>query len=246
MNSPVAEARVLARLLRGMPRQGSQAERLQGFYGPQARHYDAFRERLLRGRRALIRTLDVPDGAAVVELGAGTGRNLAFFGERLGRLGRVDLVDLCPALAEEARRRVAGLAARGIGNVRVHLADATAWRPAAPVDCVYLSYALTMIPDWWRAIDNALSMLKPGGALGIVDFYVGPPNPRPGTAAHGLFTRMFWPRWFAHDGVHPTPAHLARLRLLLPQHVCHEGRAPVPYLPGLRAPYYIFVGRRGD
>ena len=245
MSSPAADARVLMRLLRGMPRQGSQAERLQEFYGPQARDYDAFRERLLRGRRELIATMAVPDGATVVELGAGTGRNLAFFGNRLGRLGSVDVVDLCPALAEQARRRVDRLAGEGVGNVRVHLADATTWRPAAPVDCVYFSYALTMIPDWWRAIDNGLAMLRPGGIFGVVDFYVGPPQPRPGATAHGLFTRAFWPRWFAHDGVHPTPAHLARLRLLLPDHTCREGRAPVPYLPGLRAPYYVFVGRRG-
>lgn len=245
MNSPTADARVLMRLLRGMPRQGSQAERLEGFYGPQARDYDAFRERLLRGRRELIERMDIPDGAAVVELGAGTGRNVEFFGERLSRMASIDIVDLCPALVAAARRRVDSLAARGIANTRVHLADATTWQPAAPVDCVYFSYALTMIPDWWRAIDNALSMLRPGGTLGVVDFYVGPPNPGPGATVHGLFTRVFWPRWFGHDGVHPSPAHLARLRLLLPDHSCREGRAPVPYLPGLRVPYYVFVGRRG-
>ena len=42
---PGTDARVLLQLLRGQPRRGSQAERLQAFYGPQARGYDAFRER---------------------------------------------------------------------------------------------------------------------------------------------------------------------------------------------------------
>ena len=246
MSSLAVDLRVLIHLLRGMPKRGSAAERLQGFYAPQARDYDAFRERLLCGRRELVAALDLPDGASVVELGAGTGRNLDFFGERLGRLGRVDLVDLCPALVEQARARVAGLAERGIGNVRVSLADVQTWQPEAPVDAVYFSYALTMIPDWWRAIDNAMAMLRPGGLLGVVDFYVGAADPAPGDASHGRFTRAFWPRWFAHDGVHPTPAHLARLRGLLPDHRCRESRAPVPYLPGLRAPYYVFVGRRGE
>ena len=37
----------------------------------------------------------------------------------------------------------------------------------------------------------------------------------------------FWQRGFAHDGVYLTSQHL---------------RAPVPYLPGLRVPYYLFVG----
>ena len=160
--------------------------------------------------------------------------------KRLARLGGVTVVDLCPALLAEARRRWANAA-----NVHVAEADATAWQPDAPVDCVYFSYALTMIPDWRGAIDNALAMLKPGGTLGVVDFYVSAADPAPGLVRHGLFTRHFWPRWFGHDGVLPSPEPLAQLRTHLPDHVLHERRAPVPYLPGLRAPYYIFVGRRG-
>jgi len=93
-----ADLRTLLRLLRGHPRRGSQAH-----------HYDAFCERLLPGRRALIERLAVPAGARVVELGGGTGRNLAFFGPRLAELERFDLVDLCPALLEQARKRTARL-----------------------------------------------------------------------------------------------------------------------------------------
>ena len=239
MISRAIDARVLRSLLRGLPRRGSHAERLQAFYGPQAEHYDNFRERLLQGRRGLIALMAPPDGASIVELGGGTGRNLGYFGDRLARMGRVEIVDLCPALLEQARRRTTALA-----NVRVVEADATTYRPAAPVDCVYFSYALTMMPDWQAAIDNAVAMLRPGGMLGVVDFYVAAARPRPGEAVHGAFTRYFWPRWFAHDGVRLTPAHLARLRSQLPDHECRECMAPVPYLPGARVPYYIFVGRR--
>ena len=46
-----ADAGVLLSLLRGMPRSATHEERLQAFYAPQAAHYDAFRERLLQGRR---------------------------------------------------------------------------------------------------------------------------------------------------------------------------------------------------
>jgi S-adenosylmethionine-diacylgycerolhomoserine-N-methlytransferase len=232
------EARVLLRLLQGQPRRGTLADRLQGFYAPQAEHYDAFRERLLHGRSDLMALLDPAPGARVVELGAGTGRNLGFLGERLEALGQVDLVDLCPALLEQARRRT-----RGLANVRVLEADAVTYEPEGPVDCVYLSYALTMIPDWEAALRNALGMLRPGGTLGVVDFFVSEPDPPPGLARHGPLTRWFWPRWFGHDGVRPDPAHLKSLRGLLSEHRLVEGRAPVPYLPGLRVPYYIFVGR---
>jgi S-adenosylmethionine-diacylgycerolhomoserine-N-methlytransferase len=238
VSARAVDLRVLASLLRGMPRRGAQAERLEAFYGPQAAQYDAFRERLLAGRRETIEMLTPPGGARIVELGGGTGQNLSYFGDRLARFGSVTVVDLCPALLAQARRRWAGAA-----NVRVVEADATTWQPDAPADCVYFSYALTMIPNWRTAIDNALAMLKPGGVLGVVDFYVSEAKPAPGLARHGFLTRHLWPRWFAHDGVRPSPEPLAYLRARLPDHSLHERCAPVPYLPGLRVPYYIFVGR---
>lgn len=237
----IADARVLLHLVRGQSRRGSHAERLDAFYGPQAEHYDAFRERLLHGRERLIELLDPRSGARLVELGAGTGRNLGFLGERLGTLGQVDLVDLCSTLLDQARRRTAGIA-----NVRVVEADAVGYRPDAPVDSVYFSYSLTMIPDWEGALRNALAMLKPGGTIGVVDFYVSEADPGPGLVRHGPLTRWFWPRWLGHDGVHPNPAHLRLLRSLLPEHRLEESRATVPYLPGLRVPYYCFVGRKSE
>jgi S-adenosylmethionine-diacylgycerolhomoserine-N-methlytransferase len=234
-----ADARVLLSLLRGQPKHGSHAERLARFYGPQAQHYDGFRERLLQGRAELIRRLDPGAGETLIELGGGTGRNLLFLGDRLAALGRVELVDLCRPLLDEARRKTASM-----DNVHVIEADACLYRPDAAVDVVYFSYALTMIPDWRAAVDNALAMLKPGGRLGVVDFYVSEASPAPGLVQHDALTRAFWPRWFAHDGVHPNPAQLPLLRRRLPHHDLLEQRASLPYLPLLRVPYYLFVGRK--
>jgi S-adenosylmethionine-diacylgycerolhomoserine-N-methlytransferase len=232
------DVQVLARLVRGQPKTGSHAERLQAFYAPQAAHYDAFRERLLHGRAELIDLLDLAPGARAVELGGGTGRNLDLLGPRLRCLSSFELVDLCPALLAQARNR-----ARDLPNVRVIEADATTYRPAAPADLVFFSYSLTMIPDWRGALNNALSMLRPGGTLGMVDFYVSQADPAPGLARHRALTRWFWPRWFGHDGVHPNPDHVPSLRRLLPDHRLIEARGAVPYLHGVRVPYYVFVGR---
>lgn len=226
-----ADARVLAALVRGMPRTGSHASRLERFYRPQADDYDAFRARLLHGRETLVRLLDPAPGARVVELGGGTGGTVALFADRLPALASVALVDLCPALLAVARERHAQR-----GNVQCIEADATTWRPTAPADRVYLSYALTMIPHWRRAIDNAIAMLAPGGLLGAVDFHV--------PVAQSPIARAFWRRWFGHSGVRLSREHLPYLRERLETVACIESRGPVPYLPGLAAPYYVLIGRR--
>ncbi len=233
------DMRVLLSLLRGLPRRGSHADRLQDFYGPQAARYDDFRERLLKGREELIHLLPVQPGQRIVELGAGTGRNLDFFGPRLASLASVELVDLCRPLLDIAAARTARMP-----NVRLAQSDATTYRPVEPVDCVYFSYALTMIPDWHRTIGNAIAMLKPGGILGVVDFYVSCEKPRPGMAHHGWLTRTLWPSWFRHDGVNLSCEHLHCLQARLDTLHLTESRAALPYVPLFKAPYYVFIGRK--
>ena len=228
-----ADARVLWRLLRGQPRGASHAQCLEGFYAPQAERYDAFRARLLHGRGDLIEALEIPPGARVVELGCGTGSNLEMIDQfrPVASLASVELVDLCPSLLGLVRRR-----ADKHANVAVIEADATNWRPHQPVDRVFLSYALAMMPDWRAVLANAYAMLAPGGRLGAVDFYL----PEGG----GRYGNRFWKHWFAHDGVNLSEQHLAALQSLFIKPHVQERRAPVPYLPGLRAPYYLFVGTK--
>ena len=236
--SLASDARILLALIRGLPRGGTHAQALAGFYGPQAERYDAFRDRLLRGRDALVRRLPMAPGARLVELGGGTGRNLEFFGLRLSTFAHVTLVDLCRPLLDVAAARIAHL-----HNVELVEADATTYRPDQPADGVYLSYALTMMPSWRAVVDNAIAMLRPGGVLGVVDFYVSPADPEPGLARHRWLTRTLWPAWFRHDGVHLSAEHLPYLRARLDTMHLLERRATLPYVPFATVPYYVFVGR---
>jgi S-adenosylmethionine-diacylgycerolhomoserine-N-methlytransferase len=237
----LADSRVLWRMLRGLPRSGTAAERLQAFYAPQASRYDTFRRRLLHGREELIRRLPAAAGNVVIELGCGTGENLERFGRRLADLRRLVLVDLCPALLDQARTRAARFS-----NVEVVESDVTRYRPSEPVDCVYLSYALTMVDDWRAAIANAVAMIRPGGTLGVVDFYVSSGSPAPGGTRHPAWERWLWRRWFDHDGVRLDPDHLAQLQAAMPDCRTFESRGRVPYLPGLTVPYYVFIGRKSE
>jgi len=226
----------LWRLARGLPTSGSQAERLQAFYAPQAADYDTFRERLLCGRESLIDALALAPDLRIVELGAGTGHNLERYRALLPQLAAVHLVDLCPALLAVARARVAGCS-----NVAVVEADAACFQPPALADRVYFSYALTMMPQWERALDNAVAMLRGGGLLGAVDFQL-PPALAGSRGSH--WRRAFWRRWFAHDGVSLSDALLPALLARTETRFLHQGQARVPYLPGMVVPYFVYVGRK--
>ncbi len=193
MDPVLADLPILWRMLRGRPTLDTQAASLEAFYAPQAEAYDRFRERLLTGRDELVQDLvaRLPvTGGVLVELGAGTGRNLVRFGDRLARFDAVHAVDLCPSLLAVARRRAAE---RRWRNVVISEADATLWQPPQPVDAVLMSYSLSMMPPWREILAQVRTMLRPGGWLALVDFHV------PG--AGGWIDRRFWPWWFAHDGV---------------------------------------------
>lgn len=218
------------------------AARLESFYAGQAEAYDDFRQRLLQGRRDLCQAVDVPPQGTWVDMGGGTGANLEFSGDRLATLSKVYVVDLSPSLLKIARQRVAD---RGWRNVEAVEADATLFQPPeGHVDAVTFSYSLTMIPDWFAAVDNAYRLLRPGGLIGVVDFYVSRKYPPGGLKRHGWMTRSLWPIWFAADNVFLSPDHVPYLYRRFTPLRFEERRAKVPYLPFVRTPYYIFVGRK--
>jgi S-adenosylmethionine-diacylgycerolhomoserine-N-methlytransferase len=215
---------------------------MESFYAGQAQGYDDFRRRLLKGREEMYKAVEIPSEGVWVDLGGGTGSNLEFVGEQLDKLSRVYVVDLAASLLNMARQRIED---RGWTNVETVEADATTYRPPeGGADLVTFSYSLTMIPDWFAAIDNARAILKPGGQIGVVDFYVSRKHPDEDLRRHGFFTRQFWRTWFDGDNVFPSPDHVPYLhRHFEPVHFT-ENRAKVPYMPLIRVPYYTFVGRK--
>jgi S-adenosylmethionine-diacylgycerolhomoserine-N-methlytransferase len=236
------DLRVLWHLALAPVRGETHAERLASFYAGQADDYDDFRRRLLHGREALFHSLQVPPGSRWLDMGGGTGANLEQAPWRES-CAEVTVVDLCEPLLEQCRRRVTN---QGWRNVRVVGGDATEYTPSTPVDLVTFSYSLTMIPDWFAAIDQAWQNLRPGGQIAVVDFFVSRKYPEPGQVRHGWFTRTFLPVWFATDNVHPNRDHIPYLQRRFETVRLEERRAAMPYVPLWRAPYYLFVGRKGE
>ncbi len=237
-----SDLRVLYHMAVTPVRGSTHAERLEAFYRDQSGAYDDFRKRLLHGREEMLAALPLPDGGRWLDLGGGTGHNVEAIGDRLGRLAEVTVVDLCPSLLSVAEERIRR---HGWANVRCLTADACTYEHAAgPVDAVTFSYSLTMIPNWFQAVRRAFDLLKPGGTVGVVDFYVSRKWPAPGMRRHSAFQRFFWPTWFGFDNVILSPDHLPLLQSLFETLRLEERVGKVPYLAGLKAPYYFFVGRK--
>lgn len=141
-------------------------------YRRQRHIYDLTRKYYLLGRDALIRELEPGAGESVLEIGCGTGRNL-IHAARLYPQARFFGIDISSEMLTTARAKVAkaGLTDR----VTLAEGDATDLDSVAlfgkiGFDRIFLSYTLSMIPEWRRALDHGAGMINPGGRLSIVDF----------------------------------------------------------------------------
>ena len=167
---------------------------------------------------------------------------MEYYGENLNHWSKVVILDLCPSLCATAKKRVQNH--EGWNDiVDVVCGDACDFEceglPAAgTVDVVTFSYALSMIPDWKKAIENASRLLKPGGHIAVCDFTVLPDKQ---WRAMGTF----WTWVFAHDHVHLKEEHATVLKEIFESIDYQDGFGGFPYVPfTLQCPWYSFVGRK--
>lgn len=138
-------------------------------YRHQRHIYDATRKYYLLGRDRMIGGLDLSAGESLLEVGCGTGRNLALVARHYPD-SRLFGLDISSAMLETAQAKLSSLPV----PVSLHELDASRYVAAdfgePGFDRIMISYALSMIPDWQRTIAASLAALKPGGSLHIADF----------------------------------------------------------------------------
>lgn len=169
------------------PHSGDHAGRMDAVYAYTRHIYDLTRKYYLLGRDPMLKALSPPPGGSVIEVGCGTARNL-IVAARAAPGARYFGFDISEAMLETARANVAkaGLSDR----ITLVQGDATNFDPAAlfgipAADRVFMSYTLSMIPDWVGAIEQAARAVAPGGRLNIVDF--GQQEQLPGPWRRALF-----------------------------------------------------------
>ncbi len=96
---------------------------------------------------AMLRLLDVRPGARVLEIGTGSGFSTALLSQLVGWAGTVVSLDVDPAVAARAARR---LSEQGVTNATILAADGTAGHaPAAPFDRIIAWATADALPLAW-------------------------------------------------------------------------------------------------
>jgi S-adenosylmethionine-diacylgycerolhomoserine-N-methlytransferase len=146
--------------------------RMNRMYRLQRHIYDGTRKYYLLSRNQLVSELRPAAGATVLEIGSGTGRNLVQ-AARLYPAATFFGIDVSTEMLASAS---AAISRAGLDR-QIHLrhGDATAFDSRAlfgvsSFDHVMISYSLSMIPNWRRAVEAAADLVKDGGRLHIVDF----------------------------------------------------------------------------
>jgi S-adenosylmethionine-diacylgycerolhomoserine-N-methlytransferase len=145
---------------------------MDSIYAFQRHIYDASRKHYLLGRDRLINDLAPPHDGRVLELGCGTGRNLIIAAKRHGNADFYGL-DISHEMLKTAAKHIDKhlLADR----ISIQQGDATNFSPQdlfgiEKFDRIYISYSLSMIPDWQGTLEQAFRHLSEKGSIHIVDF----------------------------------------------------------------------------
>jgi ubiquinone/menaquinone biosynthesis C-methylase UbiE len=141
--------------------------------GAEARHYDLVINVITGGTypffiRGVIRDMGIRQNDAILDLGAGTGRNACLMARYLDDQGRIVGLDIGPEMLEQARRRCQHLPNVTFQKRRVEVPIPYHER----FDKVLISFVLHgfVQADRLRILDNAYQALRLGGELLILDY----------------------------------------------------------------------------
>ena len=132
-----------------------------------APHYDATHGSMLLKRCEARLALGAQRGDRLLDIACGTGLNFPHLRELAGDEGYVMGVDVTPAMLDIAREKIVR---HEWTNVEVREADAAQLPfPDASFDKAICAFAMNIIPDYARAIEEVERVLAPGGWFVVLD-----------------------------------------------------------------------------
>lgn len=118
--------------------------------------------------RSVIEALEIPRGARVLEVGAGTGTSFPAYPQHCDVIG----IDLAPDMLARAQDKILE---NGWNNIRVMEMNALDLKfPDSSFDYVMAFHVVTVVPDPIRMIQEAKRVCKPGGKIVVVNHFTSP------------------------------------------------------------------------
>ncbi|HEX5465721.1 MAG TPA: ubiquinone/menaquinone biosynthesis methyltransferase [Candidatus Limnocylindrales bacterium] len=137
-----------------------------------------------RWRRLAVRATGLRPGQAAIDVACGTGKLALALTGLVGPQGRVEAVDLSPAMIDRARA-VAG----SLPQLRFAVADALALPfPDATFEAATIGFGLRNLPDFEAGFRELARVVKPGGRVVCLELSLPPSRPW-ARLYHGLFRR---------------------------------------------------------
>ncbi len=136
----------------------------------------------------VIEDLDIPSGAKVLEVGAGTGTSFPAYPSHCEITG----VDLAPDMLARARKKIED---NGWSHLKVMEMNALDLKfPDNSFDYVMAFHVVTVVPDPVRMIAEAKRVCKPGGWIVIVNHFTSE-RPLLGSFTQALDPITRWLGW---------------------------------------------------
>ncbi len=122
--------------------------------------------RLQAYRKKAVQALNLQRGDTVVEIGCGTGLNFPLLQQAVGPEGKIIGTDITDAMLAQAQERVEE---NGWSNVELVQTDAALFDFPTGVDGIISTFALTLVPEFDKVIQNGSEALAAGGRWVILD-----------------------------------------------------------------------------
>ena len=136
----------------------------------------------------VIENLDIPPGAKVLEVGAGTGTSFPAYPTHCDVVG----IDLAPDMLARARQKIED---NGWAHLKVLEMNALDLKfPDNTFDYVMAFHVVTVVPDPVRMITEAKRVCKPGGKIVVVNHFTSD-FPLLGSLTEALDPLTRWLGW---------------------------------------------------
>ena len=136
----------------------------------------------------VIENLDIPPGANVLEVGAGTGTSFPAYPTHCEVVG----IDLAPDMLARARQKIEDNGWEHLSVLEMNALDLEF--PDSTFDYVMAFHVVTVVPDPVRMVAEAKRVCKPGGKIVVVNHFTSD-FPLIGTLTEALDPLTRWLGW---------------------------------------------------